>query len=407
MQKEKTQIDALGKLRNEVESAFVEYRSNLSSKRPLGKLASRFAIPIDTGRLEDYYVRSLDIESLSISVVDISTDTVYRSRYTYHTKLLPVLLSAGLYLEAFSNKGAVQTQKLYRVTDGEKNLLKLLSSELIITYGDRALTFEKYQSDDEYDKTSIQRPFKMSLEVSQPTYDDISKRQPLYSRTFTSPLCKTRVGLREETTISPTIKSTWQMMKDFKTGALHYFIDRENEKSHIYGYVRDIDKNASTAEQSQKHLIHLIEIKPKTGLCTNVLDVYKKNDVLKINCQIDAIPFYVELYDVTKGSLTPIEVGHVIEVLQASFYDREFMRAVLLELQEFGYRLSLHKGFASAPNYILAPERFVNLSFAKIEEVIMIDIDAYFAEAEEEYKNIRGRLSGQTPAFSHQMKPVE
>ncbi len=397
----------LDSLKKEIWESFVEYRSDLSSQKPLGRLAAHFAIPIDTTRLEDYYVRSLNPATLTISIVDKKTDTIYRADYTTHTTFIPSGLSRGLYLEVFSNKGIVRTQNLYRVSKEEKTRLLPVTGELIFTHGDRALIFEKCHNESE-DSSIDKASFAISLEVREPNYDAIGKRLPLYKKAIASSACRARGGLREETSLSMTNRVTWQRINVPETKTLYYMIDRVDEHSHLFGYIRDMSKSRHPENSSKKHLIHIIEQGEET--CPsfkyfNRIDVYKKVDVLQVKCDFDGVPFEFELCNVIKGPLTPLELGNLISIL-SHHTDRYFIRKVLIELQEYGRKLCLHRGFDATPEDLLAPSQFAAMSASEIEEIVLSDIDEYFAYAEREYEKSKERLSGQKPAHSQKMKPL-
>lgn len=377
-------------LKKKIEDAYFEYRTDQSFDKSLEKVAGYFAIPYDSSRPQDYYVRGFSQEPLVISIVDKATDTVHKGHYSFLDTKEPI----GNRLQTTSTKANVSTEKFYRV-DAKAEKLYPIKSTLSISHEGHTLSFERS------DCVVDERPFRISLNLDELDENLVLQRRSLFTKILPSRNNRVRGGIRELTFPSFDTCDSWQRHNTIKGDKkLCYSIDYESPSIHMWGRICD-DHKCDPAQT----LIHFTAF---SGQESYYLNIFKINDKIKISYSVGNLADSIFLSS-QSTTLSIGEINSIVEALEgltSQLPDEEFIRLVIIKLEEYARRLLIHRGFEEAPEDVLSPELFASKSFEEIEAIIMGDIDAYFEYALRKYEASKGRLAGNFEKSSLTMKPV-
>ena len=374
--------------------AYVEYRSDLSSKPDLTKLASIFNIK-DATRLKDYYVRWFDDSIPAISIVDQSSATIHEARYQ-KTEKNPIFKEA-LVLKTSKTEGNIEEKNIYHVASFETIPKDLLQNQLTITRDHRALTFN-IPGENSCEK------FEVSLEERSLDEKMILQKRTLYSRSLTSNKARTRGGLREFAALSSRESEVWQRILPVKGEKVHYWIQRDTPIYKIWGFVRDIDKTDSTEVNLPNHLIHFTGHNHRNTRSV-YFDVYKTNDNLLMTLCNSLNSEEIKLASATRDVLSLEDIDNIIAVLNTDYREFTFVTTLTSILKRYSLRLAKHHKCEAEEDDLLSLDRLECLSIEEIRALVESDIDAYFACAEKNYETLLTTNMNEA-SKNYTMKPV-
>ncbi len=394
-------------LKKKIEEAYIEYRSDLSSKRRIDKLASYFKIPIDTSRLEDYYVRFFDKETTAISIYDKKTDTIYNANYTMYSQFLSSLNQPEWCLETSSIKDNTKLQKLYRaIDDGMQHFVPYLG-KLTITHGKRELAFErKYERQylSEAAITHFARPFTMEYASLNLNEKGVLEKNLLYTKTLTPLVREDHFGIQERYFISSNEEHIWNHFVYLNATKTYYLIDScncDSEKFKIFGYAKDINR---TTVSGYTRLVHfLINF---NGIDENYFDIQKSDEYLIVTWRSKFGNFDFALPISQKGALAYGELEEIIGTLQTKYGESEPIQIVIQFLREFASKLKSLKNLEKGVEQI-SLEQFEQMPFDGIQDTILKDIDGYFECVEQELADYKSRMGFPVHSSTHPFKPVD
>lgn len=100
------------------------------------KLASRFHIPIEEERLEDYQITNFDEQTPSIEIIDRKTNTHITGKYTGRVELLNIYSRSKKYIDVVSEKEGQKIETVYHIGDETPIITRITTTkddyELII-----------------------------------------------------------------------------------------------------------------------------------------------------------------------------------------------------------------------------------------------------------------------------------
>lgn len=79
-----------------------------------------------------------------------------------------------------------------------------------------------------------------------------------------------------------------------------------------------------------------------------------------------------------KGTLSNVEIRNIISVLECEFADDKFIKLIIKELQTFGDKIDIRKGFVEEQPEPLDPKLFIYMPLDDVVKFISADKDNYF-----------------------------
>lgn len=389
-----------------------------------------FNISIDTTRLEDYDIESIDYNIPSIKVVDKKDNTTVTSKYTEDAKLLNYSGNTKFINVIITNPN-YRIESLYYT-----NSTIPIISQLIFIKDDYELTFEKERENyfgfgisadtrfvirykkniKEGRKTGKQSLLTKIYQIKDSntfeqdyTYDlqhliNYNDRQDKY--------CYNEFGTIIYGINNIEIKDKLHQFngvcfekinKEFR----RYLPYNINEKDFTRYFNKNVCKSAIIFTGSTDEGIHhfLTISKNKTSNNDNTLttddNIHLKYEAIKWKSitKEDGIPDQekviiakkeLQVAKINDDNISSLEIQSILEQLTAKEnedIDNIFIQTVINELMNFINKLEIQKGFKEEPIDELSPKEFINKTFEEIYTLVSKDKDKFFDLISNQFHN--------------------
>lgn len=389
-----------------------------------------FNISIDTTRLEDYDIESIDYNIPSIKVVDKKDNTTVTSKYTEDAKLLNYSGNTKFINVIITNPN-YRIESLYYT-----NSTIPIISQLTFIKDDYELTFEKERENyfgfgisadtrfvirykkniKEGRKTGKQSLLTKIYQIKDSntfeqdyTYDlqhliNYNDRQDKY--------CYNEFGTIIYGINNIEIKDKLHQFngvcfekinKEFRS----YLPYNINEKNFTRYFNKNVCKSAIIFTGSTDEGIHhfLTISKNKTSNNDNTLttddNIHLKYEAIKWKSitKEDGIPDQekviiakkeLQVAKINDDNISSLEIQSILEQLTAKEnedIDNIFIQTVINELMNFINKLEIQKGFKEEPIDELSPKEFINKTFEEIYTLISNDKDKFFDLISNQFHN--------------------
>ena len=389
-----------------------------------------FNISIDTTRLEDYDIESIDYNIPSIKVVDKKDNTTVTSKYTEDAKLLNYSGNTKFINVIITNPN-YRIESLYYT-----NSTIPIISQLTFIKDDYELTFEKEREN--YFGFGISADTRFVIRYKKNIKEGRKKgKQSLLTKIYQ---IKDSNTFEQDYTydlqhlINYNDRQDKYCYNEFGTiiyginnieikDKLHQFngvcfekINKEfrrylpyniNEKDFTRYFNKNVCKSAIIFTGSTDEGIHhfLTISKNKTSNNDNTLttddNIHLKYEAIKWKSitKEDGIPDQekviiakkeLQVAKINDDNISSLEIQSILEQLTAKEnedIDNIFIQTVINELMNFINKLEIQKGFKEEPIDELSPKEFINKTFEEIYTLVSNDKDKFFDLISNQFNN--------------------
>ena len=389
-----------------------------------------FNISVDTTRLEDYDIESIDYNMPSIKVVDKKDNTTVTSKYTEDAKLLNYSGNTKFINVIITNPN-YRIESLYYT-----NSTIPIISQLTFIKDDYELTFEKEREN--YFGFGISADTRFVIRYKKNIKEGRKKgKQSLLTKIYQ---IKDSNTFEQDYTydlqhlINYNDRQNKYCYNEFGTiiyginnieikDKLHQFngvcfekINKEfrrylpyniNEKDFTRYFNKNVCKSAIIFTGSTDEGIHhfLTISKNKTSNNDNTLttddNIHLKYEAIKWKSitKEDGIPDQekviiakkeLQVAKINDDNISSLEIQSILEQLTAKEnedIDNIFIQTVINELMNFINKLEIQKGFKEEPIDELSPKEFINKTFEEIYTLVSNDKDKFFDLISNQFHN--------------------
>ncbi|HBA38049.1 MAG TPA: hypothetical protein DCY94_04950 [Firmicutes bacterium] len=431
-------------IKKSVRKAYKKLESN-DDRTSLLDILRLFYIKIDESRMEDFYIESIDIDALSIVVVDEKTKTVYRANFVGDSVNVTVENSIlkderkriWKLLELFCLDDEISFKDLekYEITKLDFGSIELVdrknnivyhsiiegskeriitvtassqlwekefsyvpivfsngmtycrsSSELIFKKGDREIRLWKDESGHVADEN-----ISISYLINNKDSKGMCDTQVLFTREFSKgyyyDIERTLSGIGERVNQKCSDKKGVSFLVDRGASMRGFAIEDCNSEMAIK--VFDNTSVDSDPYRFRKPNVQaMIYFYDSSGRFLRVLKTREGIELSYKDKYLDRnFPDRnISLPVLSLGALSIEEVDSIINALNLGFVNPSFAGIVNLELAKFRREIAINKGFEGRKDDIIDPVRLCDCSIDKLAEMFALDQDALFEEVERQYR---------------------
>ncbi|HBA38048.1 MAG TPA: hypothetical protein DCY94_04945 [Firmicutes bacterium] len=397
-------------------------------KASITDVAKWFDIKLDEERLEDYSIREFGFDIPSIEIVDSKTGTVYESKYTSDADMLNSSGGAIKYVRVVEHNALYEAESLYYIpyphTENEnrhivtKVSLRKGDKELTFTYEDQhhigftinpgkrfTVEYKKVVEKEEHEAkqrlfTKIYSKFGERTLSRFFTYDlthliDYDDEIDAYS--FASPsgvsyaVHDMTIKSRNQAKLGLSRKPKWRISLD---GFCFENLDCYGHRNYPLPYNMDLLDSTKCPMLFDHKTKSMIYYRGANSIMKKYYDIKIYKDTYGIHIDYSFRKSVDEVWKshsdvlpvLSPGAISIDEIDSILEFLDYSYGDGEFITQVSIQLLEFRRRICINKGLAIEAEDPLSAKKFIDMPLSEIERIVIEDRDGYFDLAQEQFE---------------------
>lgn len=403
-------------LKQTISNSYYDYCTNIENKLSLLKdLTSLFRINIDDDNLDNCYIKEIDLDNLTLVIVDKEKDIIYSAAYMFKNKSLN---NSSLFIETtIQNKvNKNKYQRIYHIDYNEP-----IVEKMIYTASDGDIIFEKeipscnlFGNDEQVIVRSVKQKGKIDGNIRQSWVTKFTRNTERTSNRFV--LTSKKYSFLKNDYLGNL--STCDKLYNLVDGNIIYSVNEFNKKNHC-NYFRgacfesvteECDRFLPVGITSKKFdILHddnvISAIIFEGGIDKNqqLLEIYKFSDYIEMRYMTrnfldregESLKYSTFVLPVDdSGTIKNDQIDLMKEKLDTILKNDSFSSKVREELSVFGQKISTknNKTFKNQDN-ILNMKFLFNYNLGEILNLVNIDEVLYFSSNNENSLGLKNSIN--------------